>query len=279
MKINTLYMLSVITIIFGLFSCTKIRFDDLREQAGGVTLITDWTNRTSGVSIPANYEVKINGQNFECENSINSLPCFAPGTYQTLIYNLPNKISLNGTIANVDTGNSLNVDNNPGWFFTSMLNIVYEDGKNKSVTAIMQQQVRLLIVELAVSEGNSVNIRSISASLTGVANNLDLKTMTYRGTGLSINLPFVYENNKYTSQVRLLGITNEPQKLNVNIIYSNGQNEIIEENVQPLFIGFNSDKVTPFHLKANLTIDNQGMLIGAKIKDWTVNVGGTGDAS
>ncbi|MFV0537511.1 MAG: hypothetical protein ACK5M3_09065, partial [Dysgonomonas sp.] len=97
-------------------SCTRV---DLEEPLKGkMTLVTDWSKRTTGIEQPASYTVTINNQTLTLYNNSNLLPELAAGTYPIYIYNSPDRISITGTTATVATTGDL-VNPLPGWLFTA----------------------------------------------------------------------------------------------------------------------------------------------------------------
>lgn len=242
---------AVITLLFSFIvsSCTK---EELINPPK-VTLTTDWTNRTEGVSIPSTYTIVIDNQTLTYKNTSNTLSSLDAGTYPVYIYTYADKVTLSETSATVATSDNI-VDASPGYFFYSTLDIVYENDKEKTVTASMQQQIRLLNIELTITGGDIDNIESITASLSGVANSMNMKTGTYSGTGLKVIPVFTRNGNKLNASVRLIGLTSELQKLTLNITYKGGSNQQIVSDVSSLLTNFGADKYKPLTLKGNAEV-------------------------
>lgn len=245
------------TVVAGLFSLivTSCTCKEYLMEPPKVILTTDWTNRTEGTTIPSAYTVIINNQSLACETVTNILPELGAGTYPLAVYNPVDKITLNEISATAAVATSGNiVDAQPGYLFYSALDIEFENDKEKAVTVVMQQQVRLLNIELTITSGDIDNIESVTASLSGVANGMDMKTDIYSGTGLKVIPVFRLDGNKLVSSVRLIGLTAEVQKLTLDITYRNGTRQQIVSDVSSLLAGFNHDKHKPLTLKGNAEI-------------------------
>ncbi|GHT44520.1 hypothetical protein AGMMS49965_20340 [Bacteroidia bacterium] len=218
-----------------------------------ITLTTDWADRTEGIAVPDSYTVAINNQSLTYAAATNTLPLLSEGTYPTLVYNTAEKITVSGTIATVATAGDT-VDSTPGWFFASNAEIVVVDS-DSSITAAMQQQIRQLTIELTVTEGDATRITSTTATLSGIANTLDIATNTHSGSGLKIVPTFVRTDNKLIATARLIGITTtEAQVLTLTITLDNAASQQITSDISSTMAGFNADKPTPLFLSADLAI-------------------------
>lgn len=240
-------ILVLLSVIF--FSCTK---EELANPPK-VTLTTDWANRTEGITIPSSYAVVINNKNLTYHDVINTLPQLAAGIYPITVCNTADKITVDGTSATVATSGSI-VNAVPGYLFYSELDVEFENDKEKAVTVVMQQQIRLLNIELTITDGDINNIESITASLSGVANTMDLKANSYSGTGLKVIPVFTRNGNKLNASVRLIGLTREAQNLFLNITYKSGTSQQIISDVSSLLTNFGTEKYKPLTLKGSAEV-------------------------
>lgn len=249
-KFNWLLSVSITFLSFiTLLSCEK---DELVKPPK-VILTTDWTNRTEGVDIPSDYTVTINNQSLLFRTVTDTLPELEAGTYAVTVYNSADKVTINGFTATVATSGNV-VDAWPGYLFYSALDAVYENEKDNNLIAVMQQQMRLLNIELTITEGDIDNIESITASLSGVANSLDMKTGTYSGTELKVIPVFIRNSNKLIASVRLIGLTSETQNLTLDITYKSGTDQEIVSDVSSMLANFEADKYRPLTLKGNAEV-------------------------
>lgn len=239
-----------ISVAVAMFSCNTIV--DLEDPPKGlITLTTDWSNRTSGIEQPAECKVVIDNQALKFMEVTNILPELSAGTYPIHIYNESENITINGTTATVaTTGN--NVHPAPGWLFTAITEAVYADFKVETITAVMQQQVRQLTIELTIKEGDPARIASTEATLSGIANGVDFKTNVHTGASLSVVPVFTRKGDKLTATIRLFGLTNESQKLILKLKFTDGKVQTIENDLSDKLSNFNTEKYKPLKLEANL---------------------------
>jgi hypothetical protein len=246
-KYNILFLLTIM--ILSAISCSKEDLVNLPK----VTLNIDWTNRTEGVAIPSDYKVVINDREITYQNASNILPELNAGIYSAFIYNAANKIVVDGTVATVSTSGEV-VDAQPGWLFYSDLDMDFENDKEKTVTAIMQQQIRQLNIELTITEGDPNDIESVTATLSGVANSVDMKTGICSGSGLKVIPVFARGDDKLTTTLRLIALTSETQNLTLDVTYNDGTVQQIISDISSELADFNIDKHKPVTLKGNAKI-------------------------
>lgn len=269
-KANYISLIAVLLSVI-ISSCTK---EELVNPPK-VILTTDWTNRTEQADIPSSYVLVIDNQNIVCHDITNTLPRLDAGNYSLLIYNTTDKIKVNGTYASVASSGGI-VDANPGYLFYSALNIDFENDKEKAINALMVQQTRLLNIELTITNGDIDNIVSIDALLSGIANGLDLKTGVYSGAGLNVVPVFTRKDNKLIASVQLLGCTDEPQVLTLNVVYKGGSHQQIVSDVSSFLSGFEKDKYKPLTLKGNAEMFTS-IEVKTNITDWKLQDSITGD--
>lgn len=258
-----LFMAIAILLSLTLSSCAK---EEL-VNSPKVILTTDWAKRTEGIAIPSPYIVGINNKNLTYHSATNTLPELTEGTYPITIYNTADKVTINGSTATVATAGNT-VAPQPGWLFYSTAIAVYENDKENSITATMTQQIRLLNIELTVTEGDINNIESVAASLSGVANTIDLKNGACSGTGLSVEPVFTKSGTKLIASVRLIGLTSETQNLTLDINYTSGSPQQVTSDVSSTLAGFGTDKHIPLVLKGNISISKLDITLNTEISGW-----------
>lgn len=113
---------------------------------GQITLTTDWTRRTAGVDIPANYTVASGEYMATVSDATNTLDRLLSRVFATCVYNTPEHITVSGSVATV-AGASGNVDGAglfiqemPGWLFTGVTETTIEADTDHTLTVAMQQQ-------------------------------------------------------------------------------------------------------------------------------------------
>lgn len=250
--------------------------DPIYEATGKVTLVTDWTNRSDGIDIPATCTAVTGGQTHTLTGTTHTLPEMEAGTYPVLIYNTADKISVSGTTVTIETANQT-VNPAPGWLFTFAGNITAETAKETTMTAVMVQQVRPLSIELTLTGGNPGDLQSIEASLSGVAGGMDYKDNTYTGSGLKVIPVLNKDGNLLKGSVRLLGLTAEVQILTLDVIFADGKQQTIESDVSSQLSGFNTEKHKLLTLAADMEIASQAGFT-ATITPWQSQTGSNGVA-
>lgn len=273
-NINKLLLFTANCLLLTVISCTRVDLED--PLKGKMTLVTDWSKRTSGIEQPASYMVIINNQTLNYTQATNILPELEAGNYPIYIYNSPDRISITGTTAAVTMTGNL-VDPLPGWLFTATTEARYADFKEETITVQMRQQVRQLTIELTVTEGDPKRIASTSATLMGIANSLDYEINMHSGTNLSIAPSFTRDGNKLTATVRLLGMANETKKLILDITFTDGETQHIESDVSAQLVNFNQNKHVPLTISGNLNTPEESGF-AATITGWKVTGSSSGVA-
>ena len=203
---------------------------------GKITLTTDWTNRTTGVEVPASYTVKVGEYSATVNGATNTINnMFAPDTYRAYIYNTTEGIDVNGSAATViaataptgQTGAFIN--NSPGWFFSSALDAKIEADKHHDFTAVMRQQVVELSFTVTPSGGTADRIESITGVLGGVAGAMDIDTGE-RSAASSAAMNFAKQpDGTWKATIRLLGIVGNAQPLTTTVKFTGGNPADVED--------------------------------------------------
>lgn len=262
------YNIILSLLVIAMTACTMTELQD--PIKGNITLTTDWSKRTTGINIPESYTVILGTQTLHFKELTNQLPELNAGIYPIYVYNTPEKISINGNTVTVNTSDKV-IDPLPDWFFSATSQVIYADFKVETIKVIMIQHVRQLSIDLTITQGDLSKIKSLKASLSGIANSHDFKTNIHSGKDLSLSPTFLptdaRSSNKLTATVRILGITNEAQKLNLDITLANGTTQKVESDVSKLLTNFNTDKHIPLHISANLNLPSE-VGFSATISDW-----------
>lgn len=241
-------------------------------QHGTITLTTDWSKIGEGITKPASYIIEIGGQKVTATADKCTLDyLFEAGTYRGYTYNMAEHISISDGLAKVDSvsGSSTTVEPTPGWFFSASNEVEIENDTHHEFTAVMQQQVRQLDIELTVTDGDIDNIETITASLSGVANTIDLKTGTCSGTGLKVEPVFTKSDNKLIGSVRLIGLAAEAQMLMLDISYKVGSPQQLITDMSSYLTDFSIDKHIPMTLTGNISITSGiGVEFDSEISGW-----------
>lgn len=267
------------TILFSLFvlhcslftfsSCTRVDLED--PLKGKITLTTDWSKRTPGITQPASYTVTINNQTLTFNTNSNLLPELSAGTYPIHVYNTADKITLSGTTATVASNNN-QLDPLPGWLFTATTQAVYTDFKVETITAVMQQQVRQLTLVLTPTGGSKDKITNITAQLSGVAGAWNFATNQPAGSAMNAPLTFAKQaDGSWQATVRLLGVAGTQQKLTGTISFAGGSpaDMTLDSNLSTSLANFITNKEVPLSLGGTMQETPTEAGFGATINGWT----------
>lgn len=267
-------------------SCVKDELHDTpHPDYGKITVTADWSDRGGGVDIPAEWTVTM-GDYTGTETGETHSPdyLFKPGGYTLAAYNIPEGITISGTMATVAAADGGCIVNTPGWLFTSVQEVAIEADTDYSLTAVMQQQVRELTLVIEPTGDAANRIESIVGTLSGAAGTLDFATGTY-GTPSEVELHFTKitdgdDAGKWTATVRLLGIAGNLQRLTATLTYTDGnpQPTALESDLTEALADFNDGKTAPLTLGGTIAETPGEAGFTGEITDWETVDGGGVDA-
>ena len=254
---------------------------------GMITLTTDWSQRGTGIDIPASHTVQVGDYSTTLGNTTNRIDhLFEPGTYRFYIYNTPEQVSISGTTATVAAasgnwdGVGAFVAASPGWLFTCAMDVVIEKDTEYELTAAMQQQVRQLTLVIEPTGGTNDRIEGVEGYLSGAAATLDMDNGTH-GTPSNVALTFTKitsgaDAGKWSATMRLLGVAGTAQQLTAQIRFSGNspQPVTLTSDLTTLLATFNADKTKPLALGGTVAETPTGAGFSATITDWTPIHGG-----
>lgn len=271
-------------------------YNTSHPDSGTITLTTDWSGISEGLTAPAAYTVAAlpaaaagatGGYTATLNGTTNTLDrLFDPGAYRLLVYNTPEHITLSGTTASVEAAtpaagqSGTFVHAAPEWLFTLTMGVVIEADKDHALAAVMQQQVRRLTIMIEPTGETTDRIESITGTLTGVASSLDFTDGTH-GAPANVALAFARiadgdNAGRWSATVHLLGTAGEQQKLTATLCFTNGDPVAVDldSDLTTALATFNADKRTPLTLGGSVVETPTGAKFGATITDWkTVNGG------
>ena len=257
-------------------SCVKNRlYDTAHPDQGKIQVTADWSHRGQGIAVPEEWCLSIGGYSGK-ESGLVHTPdtLFNPGTYLMTACNLPERVSISGTNATLESlsdSTGAYVASLPGWLFTNAQNVSIEADKEHALTAPMQQQIRQLSLIIGAEDGLADKIGSISGQLSGVARSLDFNTQEHKEAS-NARMEFHQlssgpNTGKWMVTVRLLGITGNEQNLSATITYKDpGRQPLsLESCLSAALKDFNLDKTQPLFLEGSLKESG----FSATIDDWT----------
>ena len=288
MNTMTEYTITILTLalLFTLGGCVKDElYDTPHPDTGKVTVTSDWTDRGEGVDIPASWHIAL-GDYAGTETGATHSPdyLFNPGSYTLAVCNIPDGITVSGTMATVATADGGFIVNTPGWLFTSVQEVEIEADTDYELTAVMCQQVRQLTLIIEPTGDAADRVEAIGGTLSGAAGTLDFATGTH-GTPSEVELRFTKitsgdDAGKWTATVRLLGIAGDTQRLTATLTYIDGnpQPTSLNSDLTAALDGFNDGKTTPLTLGGTLAETPGEAGFTAEITGWETVDGGNVDA-
>ena len=264
-------------------------YNTAHPDHGTVTLTADWSQRGTGIDIPASYTVQAGDYTATLDDATHLIDhLFEPGAYRFYIYNTPEQVSISGTTAVVAAasgnwdGVGAFVAASPGWLFTCAMDAVIEKDTEYELTAAMQQQVRQLTLVIEPTGGTTDRIEGVEGYLSGAAATLDMDNGTH-GTPSNVTLTFTKitsgaDAGKWSATVRLLGVAGAAQQLTAQIRFSGNspQPVTLTSDLTTMLTTFNAGKTKPLALDGKVVETPTGADFSTTITDWTP---GNGDGS
>ena len=248
---------------------------------GTVTLTADWSQRGTGIDIPASYTVEAGDYSTTFSDATSRIDhLFEPGAYRFYIYNTPEQVSVSGTTAAVASasgnwdGAGAFVSALPGWLFTCAMDAAIEKDTEYELTAAIQQQVRQLTLVVEPTGGTADRIEGVEGYLSGAAATLDMDNGTH-GTPSNVALTFTKiasgtDAGKWSATVRMLGVAGAAQQLTAQIRFSGDspQPVTLTSNLTTELAAFNTDKPKPLTLGGTVAETPTEAGFTATITDW-----------
>lgn len=249
-------------------SCVKdTLYDTPHPDHGKITVASDWSDRGEGLDVPDEWNVAIGDyQGTETEDQHSPEYLFPAGAYTLLAWNTADGISVNGSVATASYS-----DNTPGWFHTHAQEVAIESDRDHVFTAAMRQQVRQLTIVIKPQGDAAKRITGIEATLSGVASMLDFANNTHSNS-VSVKLNFCKgkEGDQWAATVRLLGMTENIQKLTGTITFADGNPLPLkfESTLSSELSEFNVEKKLPLTLGGNIQATPTETGVTATIEKW-----------
>ena len=272
----------ILAAVISLTGCVK---DELHNtphpDKGAVVVQMDWSDLLPE-AVADNYILNVDGHEQTVSGSTNAVDRLAePGEHTLTVYNKPQGITINGDIASVNEiidGRSVGsrVEPLPDFLFSVSETVVVEKDDTLRITAKPRKWVRQLDMELSVSEGDYERIASITGTLSGVEQSLDIRKGERQGTAVTVRNDFAVAEEKCNTSFRLMVIVPaEHQTLTVNIVFANGDTQTIESDLSEQMAAFHDDNA-PLTLTGSLNLPVEAGATGS-ISDWIVVDNGTTD--
>ena len=284
-----------VALVVSLSSCVK---DDLyntpHPDKGAVEVTTDWTGRSSDAVVPADYILRIGGEEQTVQGETNAFKSlFLPRTQSLLAYHQTEGVTISGTTATVNTLEDGTLNPMPGFLFSASKELDIQKDDTLKVVVPMMQRIRTLALTLKLNPGDERRIASTASTLTGIALSMDLATGSVTATeGKSVAPVFTMRsdggetrmgtpsvetratgNPALATSLRLLGVMpGEKQELTLVVTLTNGTVQTIVTDLTESLKNFGG-KMEPLALDATLTLPDEeetSAEVSANISDWKI---------
>ena len=287
---TTITLLSALLCLVG---CDKSNTS--HPDHGKIALTMDWSACANGIDLPTVFIFRAGDYTATISNTSDRLDhLFEPGAYRIRIYNTPEHISVSGATVTVGEasgnmeGTGKFVREMPGWFFSCVKDTVIEKDREYELTAVMQQQVGQLTLQIEPTGGMADKIERIEGYLSGVASTLNMDDGTH-AVPLNVALEFTKVTDganagKWAATVRLLGVAGSGQKLHAQIYFEDNTPKPVTLTdadgsegcvLTEALADFNKDKKTPLALGGKIVETPTSAGFTATITDWTPVKGGS----
>ena len=236
------------------------KFNTSHPDEGGIALTMDWPE--AAAAIPSTYYARVifpTGftRDFDNLSGTDNLLVVDPGKITLYVYNIAEHISISSQgkakVNNVAGGIA-----NPGSFFSYAGKVSTERDMDVRHIAVMKHQTGEIRFTFAIKPADIIGkVRTINATLEGVASELDMLTNELTG---SSSVPVTLSKSTYyaTATIRLLGFdVATRQNLTLDIELENGRNVNVTTDLASLVGDFNNSRNTPLALNAELFIPNE----------------------
>lgn len=272
-------LLTFALVTLQLTGCVK---DDLyntpHPDKGAVKITTDWSGASSDAILPQSYVLRIGTLEQTVSGTSNAFnTLFEPGKQELLVCHTAEGITLNGNAATVNTRTDGTLEPMPGYLFSGAEELAIVPDDTLKVTVKMQQRIRTLTLALGLNPGDEERIAGTSATLTGIASSIDLKSGAIT-EGKNIVPAFTIGTNgaertraagapALTTTLRLLGvIPAEQQVLTLNLTLTDGSTHTITTDLSEALKNF-AEKMEPLELDTTLELPVEAG-VSATITDW-----------
>lgn len=250
-------------------------YNTAHPDHGKITLTTDWSQIGEGLTAPESYKVCVGDYTTTVSGTTNTIDnLFAPGTYRMLVYNTPESIRFDGTVASTGTHGDTYA---PGWLFSYSAEVTISKDTDHAFTAVMKQQVRQLTMVVEPTGDAADRIERITGIWCWVAGKFDMENETYLSpTPLFLDFSKIAEGpdaGKWSITIRTFGVIQERAiTLELEIHYKDNypEKQTVESDLTEALADFNDDKREPLTLGSTIVETPTEAGFTATITDWTV---------
>ncbi|MGL5683516.1 MAG: hypothetical protein ACRDDZ_10780 [Marinifilaceae bacterium] len=257
-----------------LLGCYKVTiYNTPTPVSSDVSLRADWSQIPDDITIPSQYVVSVNGNDnmaykINREEALRHI--FDPGTYNFFIYSADDNVKLNSKEVFIESSNDTISGYSDNIFWTKYDTTFYKD-RIYNIKVVMKSVAKPLYIDLAISEGNTDRIVSISGSISGVARGFNFETQSFEGNSSTAIFNCKVINGRIQERVALLGIIGQSQFLVLSIKYNDGSETNIKSDLTGLLEHFNEITNKPMSLKGSINMPIESEVDGTIINWDTEN--------
>jgi len=238
----------IMCMALALTSCVKHDIYDTEHPDKGALVVTaDFGSHSSEANVPSSYIIRVGDVEQTVQGETNVFgKLLDPTTYKMLVYNVPDGITVNGTVATVNgvqarsRASSVEIEATPDYLFGAYRQVTIAEDDTTWVAARMRQYVKLLRISLNVKEGDYSRIVKAECTLDGVVMSVDLATGVLGGHSAFVSNGMEVDGSRLTTVFRLLGVVaSERQAFTVKITYTNGDEDVMESDISDMIDGIN----------------------------------------
>lgn len=280
MKRHPLYskVIAVIALMI-ITSCVKdTLYNTPHPFKGALEVNADWSHSSSEADIPKEYVILTDNYKQVVNKNTNIFnQLLSKGEHTLTLYNEPEHISFKGTSASANVDSDECIPATTGYLFSFTRNIYINADDTLRVTAPMKQLVRRLDVQLTATDGDYSRVQKATATLSGIASAIDIKTENRSKPAQAKNI-FSRNGKEFSLFFRLLGIIpDQNQTLTVDILFTDGSSLSVKSDLTEFLKEFNY-RIQPLQLKGTLSLPVEASVAGAGIIDWNEIFEGNIDA-
>ncbi len=242
---------------------------------------------------PSSYTVVLNGEEITADESGSvELPeTLQPGVYTLYVYSNSSEMALEQNINELGEGTITSSKVADYDVVESLTEDLYFGAQTITVLAdqVITSEIKLAQVtrdisfNFEITEGDPERIESISASLSGIAQQWECVEDLPIGEPVSIKPTLILGESltksetvgtHLTGTVKVLGVQGDDQSLDITLIFTDGKKQEITIEVDEKLAGSNNTKSTPIILSDNVKTPVEGSTDGT-IDDWTGGAGGS----
>lgn len=239
------------------------------------------------------FTIILNGVTYDTSSTTTTIDTvFEPGVYIAYIYSNNTEMDIDHDIDGVGEETIISSKTITNGIVESLTEDLYFGTETITIYAdhivysdvILNQVTRDIIFNLQITEGDPDRIKSVTATLGGIAGQWECVEDVPYGDAVKICPTFTQGepiakaevvNDYLTSTIKVLGITGADQEFVLTINYDDGTTQDIISDLSEKLVDANIDKPTPIILTGELNTPIAGSVEDATIDNWETVDGGT----